>query len=218
MPQSLDIPALAAEFAAASPELDPFQQRLMLAAFRLLGEGEPFGAEQLAERVDLPVEEVATHLDNWPMVQRDNHGRVVGFVGLSLQPTSHVLEVDGRTLYAWCALDTLYLPELLGRPARIRSTAPETGEIITLAVDGSTVRDVSPEGAVMTLHEVGGIDLQDVVGTFCCYVHFFVSEHAASAWAERIEGSYVASIAEGFEFGRITNHTKLGAALGEDGP
>lgn len=208
-----DIPTLAAEFTAAHPKLDPSQQRLALATFRLLGEGEPVSAERLAEHVDLPVDEITWYLDEWPAIQRDKQGRVVAFWGLTLKPTSHALEVDGRTLYAWCALDTLFLPELLGRPARVRSTSPDTGETVTLVVDGSTVRDVSPEGAVLTLHEVAGFDLQDVVGTFCCFVHFFPSEQAASAWAERNEGTYVASIADGFEYGRLYNHGQFGAAL-----
>lgn len=216
-PQTHDIPVLAAEFTAAHPDLDPSQQRLALATYRLLGEGRPFRPEELARRGNLPTEEVASFFDEWPMVQRDRQGRVVAFGGLTLEPTSHALEVDGRTLHTWCALDTLFLPELLGRPARIRSTSPETGETISLTVDGAGVHDVAPEGAAMTLHEVGGFDLQDVVGTFCCYVHFFASEQAAHAWAERSEGTYVASIAEGFEYGRLYNHAQLGAALEEDG-
>jgi alkylmercury lyase len=216
-PQTHDIPVLAAEFTAAHPDLDPSQQRLALATYRLLGEGRPFRPEELARRGNLPTEEVASFFDEWPMVQRDRQGRVVAFGGLTLEPTSHALEVDGRTLHTWCALDTLFLPELLGRPARIRSTSPETGETISLTVDGAGVHDVAPEGAAMTLHEVGGFDLQDVVGTFCCYVHFFASEQAARAWAERSEGTYVASIAEGFEYGRLYNHAQLGAALEEDG-
>lgn len=215
--QKRDIPTLAAEFTAARPKLDPSQQRLELATFRLLGEGQPFGPEMLAERVDLPVDEITSYLDESPMVQRDEQGRVVAFAGLSLKQTSHALEVDGRTLYAWCALDTLFLPELLGRPARIRSTSPDTGDTVTLIVEGSTVRDVSPEGAVLTLHEVGGLDLHDVIGTFCCFVHFFPSEQAASAWAEQNEGTYVASIADGFQYGRLYNHGLYGAVLQERG-
>ncbi len=219
--KTLDIPALAAKFTAAHPNLNPGnsgrQQRLALATFRLLGEGRPFRPEELARHADRPTEEVASFFDEWRMVQRDDQGRVVAFGGLTLNPTSHALEVDGHTLYSWCALDTLFLPELLGRPARIRSTAPRTGETISFIVDASGVRDVVPEGAAMTLHAVNGFDLDDVVGTFCCYVHFFTSEQAASAWAEQSEGTYVASIAEGFEYGRLSNHARLGAALEEAG-
>jgi hypothetical protein len=65
----------------------------------------------------------------------------------------------------------------------------------------------------MTLHDVSRFDLEDVIGTFCCYVNFFASEHAAQSWAERSEGSYVVSIADGFEYGRLYNQGRLGAAL-----
>ncbi|MGH3005899.1 MAG: organomercurial lyase [Gaiellaceae bacterium] len=214
--ETLNIPALAAEFTAAHPDLDAQEQRLALATFRLLSEGEAFRPEELAERTGLPVEEVASRLEEW-MVHRDEQGRVFAFGGLTLKPTSHTLEVDGRTLYAWCALDTLFLPELLGRPARIRSTSPQSGETISLTADAAGVHDVAPEGAAMTLHGVRGFDLDDVVGTFCCFVHFFASEQSARAWADRSEGTYVASIAEGFEYGRLYNHAQLGAALEEGG-
>jgi alkylmercury lyase len=211
--ETLDIPALAAEFTAAHPDLNPSEQRLALAIFRLLGEGERFGARELAERAELPLDEAASAVDRFPMLQRDDQGRVLAYGGLTLEPTSHVLEVDGRTLHTWCALDTLFLPELLGRPARVRSTDPETGTEISLTVDAAGPHDFNPEGAVMTLHGAGGLDLEDVVGTFCCYVHFFASEEAARGWARRSDGTYVASIAEGFEYGRLYNHGRLGAAL-----
>jgi alkylmercury lyase len=213
---TLNIPALAAEFTAALPDLDAREQRLALATFRLLGQGEPFRPEELAELTGRPVEEVSSRLEEW-MAHRDEQGRVFAFGGLTLRPTSHVLEVDGRTLHAWCALDTLFLPELLGRPARIRSTSPQSGETISLTVDAAGVHDVAPEGAAMTLHGVRGFDLEDVIGTFCCYVHFFASEPDARAWAERSEGTYVASIADGFQYGRLFNHGWLGAALEEGG-
>ncbi|MGH3093033.1 MAG: organomercurial lyase [Gaiellaceae bacterium] len=212
-----DIPTLAAEFTAAHPELDVSQQRLVLATIRLLGEGAPVAPQAISERTGLPHDEVVAYLDEAPTLQRDEHGRVLAFFGLTLEPTSHALEVEGRTLYAWCALDTLFLPERLGQPARVRSACPQTGATIALTVDTKGVRDVVPHDAVMSLHGVGGLDLADAVGTFCCFVHFFASEQAARAWMERSEGTYIASIAEGFEYGRLFNHSWLGAALEEGG-
>ncbi len=213
---SLDIPALAAEFTAAHPDLDPVQQRVVVATFRLHGEGESISPERLAERVGLPVERVASSVDELPMVNRDEPERILAVGGLSLEPTSHLLEVDRRTLYAACALDTLFLPELLGRPAQVRSSCPETGESISLTVDSAGVHDVTPPGAVMSLHGVRGFSLEDAIGTFCHYVHFFASERAARAWTEGKEDAYIASIDQGFEYGRLFSHGELGAAL-DDG-
>lgn len=211
--ERLDIPALAVEFTAAHPDLDASEQSLVLSIFRLLGEGKPFSARALAEGAALPLDEVVSALDRLPMLQRDDRGRVIAYGGLTLEPTSHTLEVDGRTLHAWCALDTLFLPELLGRPARVHSKCPQTGREISLTVDATGAHDVTPEGAVMTLHRADGLDLDNVVGTYCCYVHFFASKEAAREWGRRSDGTYIASIAEGFEYGRLYNHGWLGAAL-----
>jgi hypothetical protein len=35
----------------------------------------------------------------------------------------------GVTLYAWCAWDTLFIPELLGRTARVESSCLETKKV-----------------------------------------------------------------------------------------
>jgi len=214
--KTLDIPALAAELTnAVHSTWNPQQQYVALALFRLLAEGEPVTVEALAARVELPRAEVAAFIGE--LKHRDGEGRVVAFGGLTLQPTSHLLDVDGRTLHAWCALDTLFLPELLAAPARVRSTCPATGQPITLTVDGTGVHHVTPQGAVLSLHSVAGLDPEDVIGTFCCFVHFFATEDAALGWTASRPGTYIASLAEGFEYGRYCNHAQFPAVLG-DGP
>jgi hypothetical protein len=89
-------------------------------------------------------------LDSWPGVYRED-GRMVGFWGLALGQMPHRLYVDGRELRAWCAWDTLFLPELIGKPARVESSCSTTGQRVSLEVmPGQGVRDVSPEGAVLS--------------------------------------------------------------------
>jgi hypothetical protein len=58
----------------------------------------------------------------------------------------------------------------------------------------------------------------DAIRTFCCYVHFFASEEAARAWARRSEGTYVATIDDGFGYGRLYDQARLGAALADAHP
>jgi hypothetical protein len=65
----------------------------------------------------------------------------------------------------------------------------------------------------MSLHDASRLDPKDAIRTFCSFVHFFASDEAARVWTERSEGSYVASIADGFEFGRLFNQVLVGAAL-----
>ena len=46
-------------------------------------------------------------------------------------------------------------------------------------------------------------------------MHFFADEDAAQIRTHQRPGTYVVSIAEGFEYGRLYNHGRLGAALAE---
>lgn len=50
---------------------------------------------------------------------------MVAFQGPSVVEAPHRLRLDARTLYTWSAWDTLFLPELLGRPAEIESSVSE---------------------------------------------------------------------------------------------
>src|SRR5439155_14324278 len=70
--------------------------------------------------------------------------RMIGFWGLSIGPMPHRLIVNRQSLYAWCAWDTLFLPELLGVTAEIESRCPTTGRPITLTVDGTHVTSQDP--------------------------------------------------------------------------
>jgi alkylmercury lyase len=117
----------------------------------------------------------------------------------------HHLIVDGRTLYAWCAFDTLFLPELLGAEADVVSRCPATGERVALTVSGGEVSNPRPRDTVMSyLHRAEPLD-QNVINTFCHYIHFFANPAAAHAWTAQHEGTFTLSLAEGSEIARFTN-------------
>jgi alkylmercury lyase len=99
---------------------------LALALLQELAGGEPVTPAALAAASARDEATVTAALARWPNVKLDDRGRVVAFSALSLRPTAHRFEVGGRPLYAWCAWDTLFLPALLGKPARVRSRCPVT--------------------------------------------------------------------------------------------
>lgn len=109
------------------------EQRVAISLYRLLAEGRPVPPERLAERAEVDAEELTRLLESWPGVYFDEAG-VVGFWGLALDQMPHRLHVDGRKLRAWCAWDTLFLPELIGKPAAVASSCPTTGETVSLEV------------------------------------------------------------------------------------
>jgi alkylmercury lyase len=140
---------------------------------------------------------------------------VVGLMGLSVTEFGeHRIELGGRTLTAWCAWDTLFLPELLGGAARVRSRCPVTGEQISLTVDSDGPSDVRPAGAVLSFLAPERPFDADVVRSFCHFVHFFASEQAGAEWTARHPGTFMLSLEQAFRLGRRTNQATFGTALG----
>ena len=210
---TLDTKRLASELARAMPPLTAREQRVAIAFYRLLAEGRPVAPERLAVRTGLRDEEVRRVLESWPGIYLEDGG-IVGFWGLALDQMPHRLHVDGRELRAWCAWDTLFLPELIGKPAAVASGCPTTGETVSLEViPGTGVRGVRPGGAVMSLLRREQPFDAETISSFCHFVHFFASEAAALEWTAQHRHTFVLSIEEGFEIGRIANHAKFGAAL-----
>lgn len=209
----VDIPTLAHELASAESICEPRDRALALALFRLLADGTPVAPARLAEHADVPVAETAAWLRGDCGTQFDEQDRVVAYGGLTLRPTAHAFEVDGRELHTWCAWDTLFLPELLGRAATVRSTSPAGGQAISLEVDASGVRSLEPSTAVLSMLRPTPGFARDTIGTFCCFVHFFASAADAGDWIARNAGTFLISVPAGFELGRLVNREVFGAAL-----
>jgi alkylmercury lyase len=73
---------------------------------------------------------------------------VVAARGLSLPPTPHALEVDGRRLHAFCAIDAVGIPVALGLDASVASRCHRCGAPIALSIADGAVRD-APAGLVI---------------------------------------------------------------------
>jgi len=211
MTSTVDVPELADELAASLPAFDARQQRIMVALYRLFADGAAVAPQKLADAADLPLDLVVSTLDAFPNLERDDRGHVLG-AGLTLEPTQHAVELDGVTLYAWCALDTLLLPLALG-VARVTSTPPSGGDAVQLTVDSAGARDITPPEAMLTLVRPRESVADDVRGHFCCFVHFFPSEEAARPWLDRVEGTFAVSIEDGVELGRLLAARMFGTVL-----
>lgn len=210
------IRALADEYTRAHPPLDAEAQRVVVALYRLVAEGAPVPAETLAAAVGVPPERIVAYWDAWSPagMDRDPQGRATGIRGLTLEPSPHTVELEGRELYAPCALDALLLPKFLGVPIRVRSTCPETGTGISLVVDPDGPRDLDPVDAAMSLRRLGPTGFgDDPQGSFCDFVRFFASADAARAWCDGRERTLPASIADGFELMRLHDRDLFGAVL-----
>lgn len=214
MSDSGQVERLTERLIAAVPTLDPEGQRIGLALIRTLAAGAPVSDREVAVAACATESSVRDALGHWPGVFRDEDGRVVGFMGLSVvEFGEHRLEVDGRRLTAWCAWDTLFLPGLLGRPAGVSSRCPVTGEAISLTVSADGPHGVSPAGTVLSFLAPERPFDADVVRSFCHFVHFFASAPAAHEWIAEYPGTFTVSVDDGFRLGQRTNAAAFGAAL-----
>ena len=84
-------------------------------------------------------------------------GHLVGNI-LTQNPTPHRFNLDGSELYAWCALDTLFLPGLMGRTAQIESTCPVSGQEIHLTVAPDNIESPNLGGIVVSIIMPGEAD------------------------------------------------------------
>ena len=108
------IDRVAATILEHSPRLLDEGRSVALATYRLLAAGCPVEVAQISARAGVDRSRVEALLGSWPGVFRDDAGRIVGFWRLSATELGpHRLRVDGVELSAWCAWDTLFLPELL---------------------------------------------------------------------------------------------------------
>jgi len=119
---------------------------------------------------------------------------------LTLQLTPHRLELEGRTLFAWCALDALLFPILLERSASIESPCRGTGELVHIEVTPAGIEAVEPTAALVSI--VAARDLANFRRVSCNNAHFFSSPEAASRWLEKHPEAIILSLEDAFRLGR----------------
>jgi alkylmercury lyase len=83
-------------------------------------------------------------------LERDEAERIVG-AALTTRRTPHAIRIAGKPLFAWCALDTLFIPGLLGEVGVVESTCPVSQAPVRLTVTPGGVETVDPPGAVLSV-------------------------------------------------------------------
>lgn len=179
---------------------------LWLPLIRLLAQGDPVKVTDLATTAGRPIQDVRTALAAVPDTEYDEDGRIIG-QGLTLRPTPHHFEVDGNQLYTWCALDTLIIPVILGKAARIESSCQATGTPVLVHVDATGAARARPTTAVVSL--INPEDIRSVRSAFCNQVHFFASAEAAQPWLQAHPAGSVIPIDEAYQLGASIVETML---------
>ncbi len=201
----------------AVPILEEDAQRLALELYRQLARGDAVPPASLGDALGVPTEKVTTLLEDEQLkgwVFYDDEGSVIGFRGLAIREMPHRFEVEGRTLYTWCAIDSLFIPEMLGKPARVQSRDPLTGTAIALTVTPDGVEAVEPATAVMSIligdPEVVKTNPTKVMASFCHHIFFLESPETGAEWAaQHGEGTFLVTLEEAFALGKRFNATQF---------
>jgi alkylmercury lyase len=201
--------ALASDLLAQLPTMTDEEQRLGLELYRQLAQGEPVLSAGLAEALGVPtqrVDELLEHPNLKCLTYTNREGQIVGFGGLAVREMPHRFTLHGRTLYTWCAWDSLFIPGILGLEADVESSAPGSTARVRLSVAPDRVKGVHPRSAVMSflLPSAGTFqaDALKAMASFCHYIFFFPDPETAAAWTGSHPGTTVLSVSDAFELGR----------------
>lgn len=195
------IQAWRSQAAGVPKEQLAFSVQFQVKAFQALAEGQPVSAQRLATDLGLPVEQTAAMLEQLGQTggEVDSEGRLQGVV-LTLNPTPHRFRVQGNDLYAWCALDTLFLPAYLEETAQVESVCPVTGELIRLTVTSTGVAAYSPDSTVVSVVDPSSVSrsARGPQSAACSQMHFFSSREAAERWQADHPGVALCTVEEAY--------------------
>jgi len=213
-PARTGVEGIAKELLALFPQLDDVGRTIALALYRQLAEGAPVPLGALAARLQISSDAVGEQMRAWPGVYYDGHRRVIGFQGLTIAPMAHRLRVEGRELYAWCAWDTLFLPELVGATMHVESTCRATGHAIHLTVTPQALESAAPPETVISFLIPQSAEIKkDVITSFCHYVHFFSATQAARGWLAQRPDAFLLGVTDAYKLGRRINEARYGDRL-----
>lgn len=140
------------------------------------------------------------------LAETDSQGRLVGVLGLTVNPTPHEFRVDGQVLYTWCAFDGIVFPIAHGWTAGVRSVCPVTGQAITVDVTPGAVTSRHPEHAVLAVAVPGSggspATTEAVKAAFCARNRLYTSVAAAEDATADDPDVAIVSVDDAHRFGR----------------
>jgi alkylmercury lyase len=164
-----------------SEQLRCTQEDLCRQIIYQVARGKPVAPATLQTSLQISQHELEQRLTRLPETEFDQEGNILGW-GVTLVPTSHRFQLDGKVLYTWCAFDTVLFPPSLHMQAHVHSTCPVTGQAITfVATPEGEIRDLTPASSVMSLL-IPESRLDCVRDIFCQQSLFFQAEQAASTF------------------------------------
>jgi alkylmercury lyase len=178
--------------------------RLQVIALQLLSKGDPVSPERLAEAWGMPLTQVEAIFEQagaQGTLQLDDSGKMIGSA-ISLIPSVHQFQINGKTLYAWCAYDAVYAPGVIGKNAVIESVDPLSNESIRIDVSPDGVMGSKPEEIYVTVVGMEADSKGGAQSPRCSQMHFFVSEENVKKWSADRSGVVFMTVDQLYDLAR----------------
>nr|WP_052478283.1 organomercurial lyase [Kibdelosporangium sp. MJ126-NF4]CEL17390.1 Organomercurial lyase [Kibdelosporangium sp. MJ126-NF4]CTQ91382.1 Organomercurial lyase (EC 4.99.1.2) [Kibdelosporangium sp. MJ126-NF4] len=145
---TLDRAAFADQVAAYHRSFGKDFWRLLWTAVAELASGKPIRPERLAVRARVPLDRtLAIARDAWEWDARGE--RLIG-AGLTSLATPYRVDIDDRTMWTYCAPDTLQLPVMLGKPVYTHSSCAATSDPIRVHATPTGMESIDPASTVVS--------------------------------------------------------------------
>ena len=198
----------------------PEEQRAAVTLYRELAKGRAVDAEQFARALGTTPAAARALLERDAIkrfIYPDADGRVLGFGGLAAAPMHHRFEVNGRTLWTWCAWDSLFIPQILGSTARVTSPDPENHELVRLTVTPDRIQSVEPGEAVISFirpdAETFRNSATNIMASFCHYIFFFASRASGERWTSTHPGTFLSTLDDASALAKRLNAANFASVL-----
>jgi len=77
-------------------------------------------------------------------------------------------------------------------------------------VDPDGVRELDASTTLVSMLSPDESFDQQVISSFCHFVHFFSSSEEGEAWVSQHQGTFLLSVPEAYELGRLVNRARYG--------
>lgn len=151
------------------------------------------------KNIDSALQRLATD----DLVVLDAAGKhIVGAYPLTIEQTSHCIAVNGKNIFAMCALDAVSVAPLFDTKVEIESYCYVTQESIAIVMQGAEVRKVQPSPGIRV-----GVRWQIPSGaaahSMCLEMVFLINHHVAREWQHGdIANKSIFDLSQAVEFGR----------------
>ena len=168
------------------PKLNKQERQISKVLYQKLALGESVAIETIANILQKPIQDIQDHLKQMRYVEYNTVNEVSAYRGVTLNETKHSVFHNNFRAYTWCAFDTLFLADLLNKPASISSTCPTCNKAIACEINNRDLVGSDDRDTVMSFIIPNKVEyFEDLQKSFCCKVHFFCNEQCGREWKNR---------------------------------